>query len=219
MGIGRREFLKLFGTTLAILATPSSIAILDDLYINRKLGLAFSKPRGWHFADVQQMGEILNGEMLDLDAKIVQKIKAQTDLPLVSISQEPLTNTPGNFTPGLHIYVDDTVLAEGDLEKQRVLSPRGSFERDVTYQGKILRQFEVLSPLVLTTISQCAAYEYSAAFTFAHVNLLAPVRVRMRSLLIVQEPVWYTLRLYDAPYLGEQYRFDYSGFIHSLQLI
>jgi len=52
-GIGRREFLQLFGGALATLTAnaSSAIAVLDDQYINRKLGIAFRKPHGWTFAD------------------------------------------------------------------------------------------------------------------------------------------------------------------------
>ncbi len=222
MGIGRREFLRIFGATLVALAIPPTlaVAVLDDLYINRKLGLAFRRPAGWHFSDVQQMGEMLSGQILDLeDAGLVQKIKELTALPLVTLSQEPLTHALRHFTPGVNMYVDRSVPEDTESEAQTVLSPLESFEWDMKYQGKILKHFEVLSPLVATTVSECEAYEYSSAFLFEHANLAAPVRVRMRSVLIVQEPAWYTLRLHDSPYLGAQSTFDYSEFINSIWIV
>lgn len=69
MGIGRREFLRLFGTAIAAAsANPSAaITIRDDQYINRRLGIAFQKPNGWVFSDVKQMADLKAGQILDLD--------------------------------------------------------------------------------------------------------------------------------------------------------
>lgn len=69
MGIGRREFLQLFGTAIATLTSNpnSEIAIVDEQYVNRKLGIAFRKPPEWTFADDKEMGDVSAGQILDLD--------------------------------------------------------------------------------------------------------------------------------------------------------
>ncbi len=46
MGIGRREFLRLTGLALAGLAIDplKAVAINDNIYVNKKLGILFKKP-------------------------------------------------------------------------------------------------------------------------------------------------------------------------------
>jgi hypothetical protein len=49
MGIGRREFLRACGSAFLTFAaaSPSTVALVDDLYVHRKFGFAFKKPIGW----------------------------------------------------------------------------------------------------------------------------------------------------------------------------
>lgn len=106
MGIGRREFLTLFGTTLVVCATQSTqaIAVLDGWYINRKLGIAFRSPEGWFFSDMKDMGEVKAGQLLDLDdQELVQKIIEDTELPILAISKTPITPESYEFSPGITI--------------------------------------------------------------------------------------------------------------------
>ncbi len=68
MGIGRRDFLVVFGSAMAAVAgLPSSaVALEEDRYLNRRLGFAIRRPHGWHFADVAEMGAVQQG-LLALD--------------------------------------------------------------------------------------------------------------------------------------------------------
>src|SRR5688572_10384609 len=102
VGIGRREFLKFVGTGLTALASTASPAAtsIGDLYINRKLGIAFRKPTGWHFDDLREMGLIKAGQLLDLDdSDAARDLVQSVELPLVTISQVPLSATSRVFTP------------------------------------------------------------------------------------------------------------------------
>lgn len=131
MGLGRRDFLKLLGTAfLAVVSQPVSnaITILNDTYVNWKLGIAFQKPSGWYFNDIKEMGEILNGEILDLiDVQLAKKIITETELPFVSMSQTPLSLDDLVFTPGVNVYLDicsaprqlDSNAKQGTLFKRR----------------------------------------------------------------------------------------------------
>jgi hypothetical protein len=105
MGIGRRDFLKLFGATLATIAVAANpaAALLDDLYINRKLlGIAFKKFAGWRFSNVADMGVLKDGQILALDdIEPVNQLKEKTELPLITVSKEPVLLGAQDFTPGI----------------------------------------------------------------------------------------------------------------------
>ena len=72
MGIGRREFIRVFGASLAALAAApaDAVSLVDDFYLNRKLGLGFRRPDGWSFADVQKMGSVKKGQLLAIDDEV-----------------------------------------------------------------------------------------------------------------------------------------------------
>lgn len=219
MGIGRREFLRIFGSTLAGVCVAPSLAVVirdDDLYINRKLGLAFRKPAGWHFASVQQMGECLRGEMLDLeDRALIEKIKADTELPLVAISQEPVEASSNRFTPGITMYLD-RYSAESSDGKPRA-TPAEVICRDIEGLASVLRRFQITAAPKRIMLSECEAHEYTSTYLFEHVGLSAPEPIRMRSILIVQEPAWYTLRLYDSFQTPKEV--DYSAFLNGIRVL
>ena len=156
MGIGRREFLQLFGVGIAAARNPAAaIAILDDQYINRRLGIAFEKPNGWVFANVKQMADVKAGQVLDLDVESC---------------------------------------------------------------ATILKRFKVTSDPTSATVSACDAASYEASFIFEHENP-EPTPVRMKTLVIDQGTAFYTLRMYDSPYLGEGMAFDFGQFMASVRMV
>lgn len=221
MGIGRREFMRLFGGTLAsITADPSSaVAILDDLYVNRKLGIAFRKPFGWSFADVMEMGRVQAGQILDLeDTELARQLVESKERPILTISKDTLSAKAKRFTPGVTIFLDrfdelDAALPGAELK----LPPIENLNQDIESCRLILKDFRIVSDPVPRRVSECDAAEYHASFVFEHENM-RPTEVRMRSLVICQGPKFYTLRMYDS--LDEpDCRFDYGPFVDSVRMV
>ena len=72
MGIGRKEFLRLSGLALiGLVCDPlKAVAINEDAYVNKKLGILFHKPRDWKFVGVTDFGRLQSeqiiGEGLDM---------------------------------------------------------------------------------------------------------------------------------------------------------
>lgn len=66
MGIGRREFMRLTSIALAGLAIDplKAVAINDNIYVNRKLGILFEKPSGWGFVSVKDFGQIKSEQII-----------------------------------------------------------------------------------------------------------------------------------------------------------
>lgn len=226
MGIGRRKFLKLFGASLAVLATQPSqaVAVQDDLYINRKLGMAFRKPYGWHFADVKEMGEIARGQRLDIDGLDMDELFGdEDDLPLVTVIQKAPSATTAEFTPGINFYLQKreglAFLVEAMQHLGATVPPVDNAAEEVRCLSRTLPEFQVLSEPTEVHISDCPAAHYSIAFEFRHQNLEKPVRVRQRTVSIIQLPAWHRVYMYDSPYTGDDRTLDFDAFIESIRLV
>ena len=211
MGLGRREFIRLLGTTVVGLTLDPgpAIALLGNVYVNRKLGIAFQKPQGWFFNHAEAMGNVKDGQVLALDdPDLAEFVRASTELPIVSISEGEVSAQSSRFTPGINLYVQGYV----DPPDVLVLA-----EEDSCDCQDMLRDFQVLAVPERCTLSHCPASETLSAFLFEHKNMPTPVRVRMRTLLVHQPPRLYTIRMYDSPY--HDMAFDYDHFRSTIWIV
>lgn len=210
MGIGRRDFLTMFGATLATLsAIPSpAAAVEDDLYINRALGIAFRKPRGWHFAQLAEMGSIAAGQQLATDDPEITKYWTDAKyLPLVTMSRLPLASSAEQFVSAISVFLDHFAVGE--------TNPLALAGDDSRAMPSILRDVKVLRPASALSVSLCPAASYDIEFLFEHEKLATPARVRMHTLVIQQEERFYSFRMYDAP----QQPVDERHFIESIRVL
>jgi hypothetical protein len=226
MGIGRRKFLQLFGATLTMLALQPSeaVAILDDLYINRKLGLAFRKPDGWCFVDIRKMGEIAKGQELDIDGLDADALfQDEKELPLVAITQDELSAQGREFMPSINFYLhrrdEIAFLVEAMQHLGATFPPAENAVNEIHAFSKILPEFEVLSEPVERCISDCRAAHYSFACEFRHENLDKPVRIRVQNLSIIHLPLWHRVNMIDSPYIGKDTTAEFESFVDGLRLV
>ncbi|MEM9237008.1 MAG: hypothetical protein AAGB14_09525, partial [Verrucomicrobiota bacterium] len=199
-----------------------AVAILDDLYVNRKLGIAFRKPAGWTFANAREMGEVQAGQILDLeDKELARELVGSSEVPILTLSKERLSAKAERFTPGITIFLDrfdalDVPEVSSD-DPEFESDPLRALKVDIDSCGGVLRDFKVDSEPVEERVSDCDAAEYRSNFIFEHVGM-QPTVVRMRSLSIAQRPAFYTLRMYDS--LDEpDCEFDYTSFVDSIRMI
>ena len=229
MGLGRRDFLKLMGTTVAsIIASPilNSVIITDDLYFNRKLGIALKKPSGWYFNDVLDMGEVGKGQILDLEDKELAK-KILDDVPIVCMTKVPLAFPGQDFTPGINVYLDvrsnrNSSTEESDFVKRlftNIQEPLRSVRKDILANGHVCRKFKVLAKEECFQVSKYPAVHYVSSFLFEHQEMKIPVKVRMSTLLVMQDHFYYWFRMYDAPSRGKKFIVDFSPFINSIVMV
>jgi hypothetical protein len=195
------------------------VAILDDLYVNRKLGIAFRKPHGWTFADAREMGKLQAGQVLDLeDTELARELVSSTELPILTISRDGLSENARRFTPGVTIFLDRFDFLNALPENYRVeVPPLGNLEDDIESCRSILRGFEVVSAPASRQVSKCDAAEYRSTFVFEHENM-RPTKVRMRTLAIYQRPAFYTLRMYDSADEPDCV-FDFAAFVESVRMM
>ena len=201
MGIGRREFLRIFGTTIAAAANPAAaVTLLDNCYINRRLGIGFRKPPSWKFSDVKLMEAIVEDQVFDVDdPESLREIKESAGSPLLTLSKEKLSLNSKRFTPGMHVYVD---YFENEQDaKSRPVIPFYLSHFDIGMLRDSLKDYETTTEPILRWVSRCPAIDYESAFTFEHPNI-RPTSVRLRSMLIYQGKAFFTLRMFDSPQLG-----------------
>jgi hypothetical protein len=214
MGIGRRLFMTMFGSTMASAASSSMAAarVHGDLYVNWRLGAAFTRPTGWFFNDMRDMGEVAQGQLFELDADDVERLWADADaLPVLSISQEPIARNIHQFVCGVNVHLEQT-----EPEDTNVMV---NVSEELKVLPQLLRDFRLTQSPVSRTISGCAGGEYWAEFLFEHAQMSHAVVTRMRSLMVLQDRWRYTFRMYDAPTLGELRTFDYDAFVESIRLV
>ena len=216
MGIGRRDFIATFSSVLAGLAAlPSAAAATsEDLYLNRRLGFAFRKPSGWFFNNVQEMGQVAKGQLLDLEGPEINSLwdNVTDQLPIVSVSRGAVTADGGDVTPGVNVYLD---LVENEDDRDILVCATGETE----LLEVLLRDWRILSGPSPVKISGCPGAEYFCSFLFEHENLKTPALMRLRTVLLDHDRYRYTLRMYDAPEHKTPQPFDYTELVGSIRLI
>lgn len=234
MGIGRREFLQIFGSLLAtVSAAPSaSVCLFDDVYLNRRFGIGFTKPLDWEFIDVREMGTMRSGQLLDVDnPRLSDSIMASFDLPFVAVKGRTISDE--SQTPCMQFYLathpDQTdaetrMLSESlqnELGFEPVERPVVSFtnsmrkiRQDWQACREFLTEFRASELPTETEISCCDAAEYTASYLYEHVDLVEPRRIRVRTLAVEHHDRFYLIRLIDA----NDSPYDFSDLMSSLRL-
>jgi hypothetical protein len=209
MGIGRREFLKLFGAVIATAAsTPlQAIIVSNDLYINRALGLAYKKPSGWHFLSLEVFADIKEKQQL-LESETTEKLKSGDD-PIAIICQYP-ESSGITFSPSITIFVENFELLDGE-NLQALVSTLSD-----TY-SKALVDYKFVVPPQSLAVSGCQASEYVS--TFIHQQEDKEAFCRHRSIAIIRGKQIYTINMFDYPALGRTVDQEYVEFKEAFKLV
>lgn len=210
MQIGRRNFIRaLAATAMSALDAGRAIALVEDLYVNRRLGFSFRKPTNWHFGDIREMGKVAQGQVLALeDPGTARWLKEEAELPVVVVSRDRLRADSSTFTPGVNVFCD-WMDEPADLSALRIA--------DVEQNTRLLRNFKTLPQGSPCFEAGQDCMEYRASFLFEHERLRTPVPVVMRTVATLQPPAVVTFRMFDAPEAGQG--FDFRNFWGSVQLV
>lgn len=156
MGIGRREFLKLFGAVITTVASNPLQAVIvnDDLYVNRALGLAYRKPNGWHFLSLEAFADIKEKQQLQ-DSETTEKLKRGDD-PIAIISQYH-ESSGITFSPSITIYVENFELHDGESLQELVSTLSDTY-------AKALVDYKFVKRPKAVSVSGCEASEYLSTF-------------------------------------------------------
>jgi hypothetical protein len=212
MGIGRRNFLKFAAMALGgiVLDPLEAIAVNDNFYINMRLGLGFERPEGWHFDAFKDFGTLLKGQIAEgIQPEDEEEFRKDQTSTLVAVISKYGDKYSG-FAPSITVFKNEEDRADF-----------GSLDELIKYAmigfSSLLKDFTVISPPEPLELSNCECIRLKARWVFQHERIPSTL-IEDEILVIDQDPVLYTIHLYDAPSIGEVAQPEFAGFVGSLRL-
>ena len=208
MGIGRLAFLKRFGAALASGAAGSrqAVVVRGDVYVNRALGVGFTKPRGWTLLSARQF-EALRHDQVFRDEELSEVLRQESE-PLAVVTRGSFGDD--DFEPAITVYVEP--LEDWGSDRLVDCLPL----QDSVYQ-RILKDYRRVGEPRETTVSGCDAIDYGSEFLFEVHKRKA--MARCRTLIVVRAPQMYTVALFDYPELGREATHEFDRFVSSFCLV
>lgn len=220
MGIGRREFLRLTSIALAGLAIDplKAIAINDNIYVNKKLGILFEKPSDWGFVAVKDFGRIKSEQIIGtgLD-ETTDKIWEELGDP-ICIATKYFQDKPehkGVFSPTITLNITPKqeleYLGYGTFEEVMAMSQIGV--------SQLLKDFRVVKRYDPVVISNCKFFEYDAEYLFEHVELDKPLKVELKALKAEHNDFYYDFNCHQSNTQKQNANREFEEFKSTIKLI
>lgn len=220
MGIGRREFLRLTGLALMGLSSDplKAVAVNDNAYVNKKLGILFYKPKDWGFIAVKDFGRLKNEQVIGKGLDIAtDQIWNDLSDP-ICITTKYFQDKPeykGVFSPTITLNITPKEEFE-DLELE-------SFEEliEMSHYGiaKILKDFRVTKQYDPYFISNCQFYEYDAEYLFEHIEIKEPLKVELKALKAEHNGFYYDFNCHQSRTQNQNAEKEFEEFKRSIKLI
>jgi len=217
LGLGRREFLRLMSGVLveATFAPLATIITHGDHYINRKLGLAFARPKHWFYESMRDFSDLKEGSVVGYieDSIDILADELGEDLPSLD-SSNPLAviskyDDGDAFNPSIVIYFSDLSYRTGNPES---LLSTGLEVLDAMYSGS-----EVIGSVSPLAISNCPSARAKTRFLYESFGL-DPIVVEMETYMIFTGFGQYNVQMFDSPETGQQATNEFKNFISSLRI-
>jgi hypothetical protein len=206
VGIGRRDFLKAFGATIAAFATgPLEPVVLGgDCYINRSLGLAFRQPAGWRYVSLKAFPKLRDEQVLE-ENEISRMLLSGAE-PFV-VMDRPDPTRPGPLAASMTAYVEPFSFEPGEsLSQVPTLAARA--------MSLAVRDHELLKQGGAFLLSGTESIEYFARFRFETPDV--SVLARHRSLVGVKGGAIFTFNFFDYPEQGIDGHADFDAIRDSI---
>ncbi|NQZ59843.1 MAG: twin-arginine translocation signal domain-containing protein, partial [Lentisphaeraceae bacterium] len=134
MSVSRRSFLKLLTMATAGMALNPLMPVVanNEIYVNKKLGIAFRIPKGWYFYTVQKMNEMCDSQTFKADAPYIDEYREELlSQPLVSIGMLPPDDdkVKNKFSPSIILRLE---AKDDSIEFDDILSDSNSYLESVT---------------------------------------------------------------------------------------
>jgi hypothetical protein len=232
MGIGRREFLAQFGAAIAFLTTTSGAlaAVVGDLYLNRRHGIAFRKPSGWTFQDLRDVGTSKEAMVLEFDGLTpelwVEALRSEPMFAAFVVVADmrvarTLTDEAGDIdriAPGISVHYEGTWATDGP-DPAAPFSLEAFVTRDLALFAEGYRDFRLARPPRSIELSSCAAIEYVATYRYVQVRLPHAVPMRERVVYVYQGPAIYSIRMFDYPKVAPTLGYDFDAFLSTVRVL
>jgi len=219
MGMNRREFLNFMAVALgssAVASGASAVAIRDDYYVNRKLGLGFIKPANWSFQAYQDFGFMKEHQVLsNFSPEDAEEIKALFEDPLVVISKYSFVKNPGRttiVTPSILIHFEDY---EG-YDLSATMDER--FQDIADGLECLFSNCVVEDQMVPITVSGCEGMHFHWEHLFEHENI-EPLMMTCQTRILFTDLGLYTIHYQHLPDRNEDTSVEFEQFTDSLHIL
>lgn len=234
MGIGRREFLLQFGAAITTLASLGrAAAFVEDLYVDRRHGIAFRRPAGWTYESLAEATRTKSGMLLDFAgfdperwAEFIQQDEKYAAFVVVGdmARSQPMPGWKGGaepdvIAPGISVQFEGTWAEDGPYPRGQPVSIPAFVERDLKNFSRAYANYRLLQVPAPRRISGCDAVEYLASYGYKHRQVAGAIPMRERVLYIHQDPAIYSVRMWDYPELRPALEYSFDSFIPTIQVL
>lgn len=219
MGLGRKQFFKLASLALAgVIIDPFQAVITsNDLYVNKKLGIIFSKPQGWGFLNVKQFGKLKNDQILQ-DGWNENKEEVWKDLgdPICIATKyyEDLPKYKGIFSPTITMNITHKSEIENEDDIFEDILGMSAYGTSL-----LLKEFNVVKQYEPYDISGSKFYEYDAEYLFEHEEIDAPLKVELKTLKTKHNDYYYDFNCHQSLAQNQVAAKEFIDFKNSIKLI
>lgn len=181
-----------------------------NYYVNMRLGLGFEKPDGWRFESFKDFAAQLKGQVVEgvapEEEEAFRKDQAST---LVAVLSKYDDSHP-RFGPGITVYKNEEDRGEFESLDELIEAAMVGF-------SSLLKDFTVLSHPEPLQLSNCQCMRMKSRWMFQH-DRIPSTLIDDETFVIDQDPVLYTIHLYDAPSIGEDAQTEFAEFGRSLRI-
>jgi hypothetical protein len=218
MGIGRREFLRLSSLALVGLTVDplKAVAVNDNAYVNKKLGILFYKPQDWGFIAVKDFGK-LKSEQIIGEGLASDEIWSDLGDP-ICITTKYYQDKPehkGVFSPTITLNITPKEELE-DFGYETFEELIGMSHYGVS---KILKNFRVTKQYEPFSISNCKFYEYDAKYLFEHIEFKEPLPVELKALKAEHNGFYYDFNCHQSKTQNQYADKEFEDFKKTIKLI
>ena len=195
-----------------------AIAINDNAYVNKKLGILFYKPQHWGFVSIKDFGKLKSeqviGHGLDMSTDEIWNNLGDP----ICVATKYYQDRPelrGVFSPTITLNVTPKAELENlgydTFEEIIGMSPYGI--------SKILKDFNITKEYDPYLISGCKFYEFDAAYYFEHTDINEPLKVELKVLKAEHNGFYYDFNCHQSKAQNQIADLEFEKFKQSIQLL
>lgn len=220
MGIGRREFLRLTSIALAGLAIDplKAVAINDNIYVNKKLGILFEKPTSWGFVAVKDFGKLKNEQIIGHGLEeTAEEIWEELGDPICMATKyyQDKPEYKGVFSPTITL----NITPKQELEYLGFETFEELIEMSEFGVSRLLKDFKVIKRYDPVILSNCEFYEFDAEYLFEHVEIEKPLKVELKVLKAEHNDFYYDFNCHQSTAQNQIADKEFENFKRTIKLI
>lgn len=220
MGIGRREFLRLISiASIGLAIDPlQAVAINDNIYLNKKLGIIFRKPENWGFVDIKDFGKIKSEQFIgegleDTTDEIWEELGEPICIATKYYKDKP--DYKGIFSPTITLNI--TPRAELEYLGHKTFDELMEMSFNAT--SLILKDFQIKKRYDPYLISNCKFYEYDTEYLFEHQEISEPLLIELKVLKAEHKDFYYDFNCHQSKTQNQTAVKEFEEFKKTIKLI